>query len=211
MYLRRCLSVQVLGLSGLGLLLLSAPAMAHHPFGEETPTTALAGFLSGLGHPVIGLDHLAVVITVGLLAVVCPRGHWIPGAFLITALLGTLIHLQGLDLPASEVLISASVLGLASILAMKNTLPVGGVIALAAGAGVCHGYAYGEAIVGADMSALLAYLLGFTAIQMAIAGGVYGIANLGNHTSHMPSLQLRFAGFTLAGVGAALLSTVVLG
>jgi hypothetical protein len=78
----------VAGVAGLSGLALGAPALAHHPFGGSTPTTAIAAFLSGLGHPVIGLDHLAFVIIVGLLAAVMGLGLMIPIAFTVAALSG---------------------------------------------------------------------------------------------------------------------------
>jgi urease accessory protein len=85
------------------------------------------------------------------------------------------------------------------------------VVLLAAAAGLFHGYAYGEAVVGAEMAPLFAYLLGFAAIQMGIALASYGIARRLGYGSESGALNLRFAGFTLAGVGAAFLSGVVLG
>src|SRR6185437_11758768 len=53
-----------LALSAFG----SVPAFAHHVMGGRMPATFGEGILSGLGHPVIGLDHLAAVIAVGCLA-----------------------------------------------------------------------------------------------------------------------------------------------
>ncbi|WOD39628.1 HupE/UreJ family protein [Nodosilinea sp. E11] len=200
----------IAALTSISLGLLCAPAMAHHPFGGETPTNMVQGFLSGLGHPVIGLDHLAFVVTAGLLAVVFNRGLLIPVAFVITSLLGTIVHLLNVNLPAPEFFISASVLVFGLLLAMKNTLPAKVVMALAAAAGLFHGYAYGEAVVGAGMSSLLAYLIGFSTIQMAIALGVYATAKRLGHDGDQKALNLRFAGFSLAGIGAAFLSGVLL-
>ena len=200
----------IVALTAFSILLISTPAMAHHPFGGRTPANAIEGFLSGLGHPVIGLDHLAFVIAAGLLATAIGRGLMIPIAFVLASLVGTGIHLMSLDLPAPEFLISASVLLFGILLAMKNLPHNNVVIGLAAFAGIFHGYAYGEAIVGAEMGPLAAYLLGFASIQMAIAFGAYWVAKrLGK--SEQGSLNLRFAGFTLAGIGAAFLSGVVLG
>lgn len=201
----------MMGLAVTGPLLLGAPALAHHPFGGETPANAIAGFLSGLGHPVIGLDHLAFVITVGLLAAIFSRGLLIPIAFVMTSLLGTIVHLLNVNLPAPEFFISASVLGFGSLLAIKNSLPSGIMIALAALAGLFHGYAYGEAVVGAGMPSLLAYLIGFSTIQMVIAIGAYLSAKQLGANQDVKPLNLRFAGFALAGIGAALLSATVLG
>lgn len=50
------------------LFTITAPALAHHPFGGTTPSTWIQGFLSGMGHPVIGPDHFVFTIVVGLLA-----------------------------------------------------------------------------------------------------------------------------------------------
>jgi len=199
-----------MGLAVAGLLLLATPALAHHPSGGDTPANAVQGFLSGMGHPVIGLDHLAFVITAGLLAAVVGQGLLIPIGFVLASLVGTGIHLMELNLPAPEFFISASVLLFGGLLAMRKQPHTGIMLALGALAGIFHGYAYGEAIVGARMDALLAYLIGFAAIQMAIAIVAYFVAKrvAGKEGT---ALNLRFAGFALAGVGAAFLSGVVLG
>lgn len=53
----------------LGVLAwLAEPAFAHHLMGVRTPASFAEGILSGLGHPVIGLDHFAAVVAVGCLA-----------------------------------------------------------------------------------------------------------------------------------------------
>jgi urease accessory protein len=194
-----------------GLLLAATPALAHHPFGGETPNNAIQGFLSGLGHPVIGLDHLAFVITAGLLAAVMGGGLMIPVGFVLASMAGTVLHLMGMDLPAAELVISASVLLFGGLLAMKQPPKMPIVVGLAALAGLFHGYAYGEAVVGAGMDAILAYLAGFAIVQMAIAVGAYGIAKQLTGNAEGSTLNLRFAGFALAGVGAAFLSSVFLG
>ncbi len=49
--------------------LLSQPAFAHHVMGGKMPGTFTDGLLSGLGHPVIGLDHFAALVAVGCLVV----------------------------------------------------------------------------------------------------------------------------------------------
>ena len=54
---------------GMATWSLAAPAFAHHPLDGKIPSNLFEGFMSGLGHPVIGLDHLAFVIAVGLIAV----------------------------------------------------------------------------------------------------------------------------------------------
>ncbi len=226
--LHHCLQLISAGVA-LGLLSwISEPAWAHHPFGGETPDSLVEGFLSGLGHPVIGLDHLVFVIATGLLALTHRQGLWIPGSFILATLIGTGMHLAELNLPAPETLISASVIAIGLTLAIRSQLGLISTIGLASGAGLFHGYAYGEAVVGAEVTPLISYLLGFALIQFLIALGAWGlghsliqIPNLSDdqkipsadlpETSQSPALGLRFAGFTICGAGAAFLSSVFLG
>ncbi|MEL6455620.1 MAG: HupE/UreJ family protein, partial [Cyanobacteria bacterium J06623_5] len=141
-----------------------------------------------------------------------PKGLWIPVAFVVASLLGTGLHLQLIDLPAPESVISASVLAFGCVLAVGNRLSLGSVLGLGAIAGLFHGYAYGEAVFGAEPTPLVAYLIGFATIQMAIALLAFVLGRrMGKTVAGLPALNLRFAGFTLAGVGAAFLSGVFLG
>ena len=48
------------------LLAMTGAASAHHLMGGKMPSTFGEGLLSGLGHPVIGPDHLAFLIAVGI-------------------------------------------------------------------------------------------------------------------------------------------------
>lgn len=118
----------------------------------KTPSNLWEGFLSGVGHPVIGIDHLAFVVAVGLIAVGIPNGISIIASFLATVILGTGIHLLSIDLPLTEIAIALSVLVFGTMLALKQKLSVQFLSIFAAIAGIFHGYAYGEAIIGAEMT-----------------------------------------------------------
>lgn len=50
-------------------LCAGGPAFAHHPLNGAPMTTFADGLLSGVGHPVLGFDHLFFVIAVGVAAV----------------------------------------------------------------------------------------------------------------------------------------------
>ena len=205
-------AVGLVGVVSLALSLLASPALAHHPLGGRLPSNFFEGFMSGVGHPVLGPDHFAFVVAAGLLAVTLTQGIWVPVAFVLAGLAGTGIHLMSLDLPAAEFFISASVLCFGWMLAMKQRPNLMVMAGLAAFAGLFHGYAYGEAIVGAEMTPLFAYLVGFTFIQLAIALGAFTVGRtLLKQTSEQPPLSLRFAGFAIGGAGAAFLSGVILG
>jgi urease accessory protein len=200
------------------VLSVAAPAFAHHPFGGRTPANFVEGFLSGLGHPVIGLDHLAFTIAVGLLAAVLSQGAWVPVAFVVATIGGTLLHIAAINLPVLEIAVSASVLGFGALLAVKDRPSAAIVAGLAAIAGIFHGYAYGEVIIGAGLMPLASYLTGFAVIQSLIALGAFSIARVAQRTasqtgdaSQTAELSLRFAGFAIAGAGAAFLGGAILG
>lgn len=201
------LRLQALVIS-LATLFLAIPAQAHHMLGGRLPANFFEGFLSGLGHPVIGLDHFAFIVAAGLLATTKRNGIWIPVAFVLAALAGTGIHLLRLNLPGTEVFVALSVLLFGLLLALPNHLNLALMVGLSAIAGIFHGYAYGESVFGAEMSPLVAYLLGFTAIQLAISLSAFKLGQWALQRLTTPTtLPLRFAGFTLCGVGMAFLVT----
>jgi urease accessory protein len=153
-------------------LALSAatPALAHHMMGGALPSTFAEGLLSGLGHPIIGHDHLLAILAVGALAALFTRGVLLPVGFVAAALLGVGLHVGLVDLPAAELLIAVSLLVLgALLLAQRVLVPARALVILFALAGVAHGYAFGESIVGAEPAPLVAYLLGLGLVQTGIA------------------------------------------
>lgn len=200
-------------LLGINLLLLVQPVFAHHPLGGQLPSNFTQGFLSGLGHPVIGFDHLVFVIAIGLLAALKPKlGMVIPLVFILATVMGTGIHLASIDLPFPEVIISASVLVMGILLAKPEQpnwlwLGIAGAIA-----GIFHGYAYGESIIGAENTVLGSYLLGFASIQLFITASAFYLGRLASGKSSLnASLPLRFVGFTICGIGITFLSNIFLG
>ena len=76
---------QVGGVAALALALTVATvlsAQAHHVMGGRTPETFMQGLLSGLAHPVIGLDHLAFIVAMGVAAGVATLNLAIPVVFI---------------------------------------------------------------------------------------------------------------------------------
>jgi urease accessory protein len=53
-------------LVGAGLLANAGTASAHHLMGGKIPSSFAEGVASGLGHPIIGPDHLAFLIALGV-------------------------------------------------------------------------------------------------------------------------------------------------
>jgi urease accessory protein len=206
----------VISLAIIGLFSFAPGAMAHHFSGGKIPDSFLTGFLSGLAHPIIGLDHFAFVVASGLMAVGLVWGMSIPIAFVLATVLGTALHLQSLDLPAAEVVIAGSVVLFGILLAVRsykaNLQGIDTVIltAIAAGAGIFHGYAYGEAIVGAKMMPLVSYLAGFTTIQLGIAVAAYALGNaIVKNFAGKPFAPMRLVGLAIAMIGVVFLSASV--
>lgn len=159
------------------LTLLPLPAFAHHAMGGATPSTLGQAFISGIAHPIIGLDHLAFLLAAGVLAATLPGGLGVAAilAFVLGGFGGSLVHLAGLGLGPVEVLVALSVLAVGVALLWRRVpaalLPVGFGLA-----GLFHGHAFAEAIIGAEQGPLAAYLAALAMIQSAIGLGVMLLA-----------------------------------
>jgi len=57
--------LKIKGISLFGASLIASPAMAHHPLNGMPMETFAHGLLSGVGHPLLGFDHLFFVIAMG--------------------------------------------------------------------------------------------------------------------------------------------------
>lgn len=189
--------------TGIVLLLTASPAMAHHMMGGKMPSNFFEGFITGLGHPIIGADHFAFIVAVGLFSAVKRQGILIPIAFILSAMAGTGLHLAQLNLPGVELFVSGSILLFGILLVMKNTPNTATVMALAGISGIFHGYAYGESIFGAEMTPLLAYLVGFTLIQLIVATVAFWIGK------NLQQNSQRSAGLVICGVGLAFLASQI--
>jgi urease accessory protein len=170
------------------------PAWAHHGMGGGLPQSWSDGLISGLAHPVIGLDHFASILAVGVLGALKSFGILLPIGFILFTTLGSAIHLLGLELPIAELGITAS-LGIFSMLIALEKSPKSLLTSLLiTGAGIFHGYAYGESIFGAETSPLVAYLIGFSLIQTIIALAAFLAMK------KLTNAQHQMVGFILLGI-----------
>jgi len=188
---------------GLAVLALAAePASAHHVMGGRMPATFAEGILSGLGHPVIGIDHFAAVVAVGCLAAAHRNAPMLAISFVLAMMAGVAIHLQAVTVPAAEILVALSVIGLGAILLRHRDLPATGALSLFVLVGLIHGYALGESIFGAERTPLAAYLIGLAVIQSCVALGAMAVAR-----AFMRSdvVRLRLIGAGIVGIGLAVL------
>ena len=85
------------------------PAFAHHLMGGRAPASFGEGILSGLGHPIIGLDHFAAVVAVGCLAAAHRSAYSLVIVFVLAMMGGVALHLHGATVPGAEILVALSV------------------------------------------------------------------------------------------------------
>jgi len=174
-----------------------------------TPATALEGLLSGLGHPVIGVDHLLFVLGAGVLAARIERGHLLPLVFVIASVAVAGMRYLGVNVELNELWIAGSLVVLGAVLLAARVLPGGAVAVLFLAAGALHGYALAEAIVGAERTPLVAYLAGLAVTQSAIALGAWWVADwLAARHPRVPLQRLAGAAIGAAGLAFAAMAAI---
>lgn len=203
-FLYRALLKKLSVLAAGATMLAPTAALAHHVMGGKVPVTFMQGLLSGLAHPIIGLDHFAAVVGVGILAALLGRGVLPVLAFSAAMILGVVLHLASANIPAAEVLVGLSTLMIGGVVALRLSLGLLPAAALFAAAGVVHGYALGESIVGAEPSPLGAYLAGLLAIQTIIAVAAYAAMIRFRHRAP----RFNRAGMAASGALIALIGAV---
>jgi urease accessory protein len=185
------------------LAVMSQPALAHHVMGGLMPVTFMQGFLSGLGHPIIGLDHFAAMVAVGFIAAAHRTGAALIIGYVLAMIVGVALHVHGVTIPGSEILVALSVL----MLGVAMQLHVGASIALALFAigGFVNGYALGESIAGAEPTPLFAYFAGLAIVQALVAMAAMKLAQL-FATDATPTLPVRVASAAIMAVGLVVLA-----
>ena len=190
-------------LSVIPFFLMTASASAHHVMGGKIPTTFAEGFLSGLGHPVIGPDHLAFLLAIGVAVGVGGLNLVLPLLFVVASAIGVTLHVNGVNLPGAEIVVAVSVLFAGFLIARGRALPVSLWAILFTAAGLFHGYAFGESIFGAERSPLHAYLLGLIIVQSALTVGTALFVR--RRAGGVSAIAPRLAGAVIIGVGLATL------
>jgi len=190
------------------LLSMSTPALAHHPLGGLPMETFAHGVLSGIGHPILGFDHLFFIALVGIAALYTGRRYMAPGAYIVAMLLGTLAMSLGTALPATEIIIGLSLLVLGGIVLSGRALGLAPAVVLFAAFGLFHGSAFGGSIAaqeaGVGGAVLIGYLIGLGATQYLIALAAGWLVGTALKATEATAVQARIAGAVVAGVGVFL-------
>jgi len=138
------------------LLCVSAPSpLAAHEGGSA------AGLLSGLYHPISGVDHVLAMVAVGIWgAQLGSPAIWVlPVTFPMVMAFGGMLGLLGVQLPGVELGIGLSALVLGLMVALERRSDLGVAAALVGFFAVFHGFAHG-AELPEGQSGLL-YSIGF--------------------------------------------------
>ena len=182
---RHCLAVAWLAVG-------ASPALAHVDAGQST------GFLTGLLHPVSGLDHVLAMVAVGLWGAQlgAPAIWLLPVTFPIAMALGGFLGLLGIPLPGVEVGIAASAILLGAALLTERRFPIYAAAALVGFFAIFHGHAHGTELPPGESGLL--YSLGFVAATGCLHA--IGIAIGVIHRWPAGRVALRVAG---GGVGVA--------
>lgn len=127
------------------LLFFSETGLAHV---ESSAAAGDAGFVSGLLHPVTGLDHVVAMVAVGLWGAIlgAPAIWLLPITFPLVMAVGAVLGVTGVPLPAVEVGVALSgiVLGLMVVFNVRAPLIVAFVVV--AFFAIYHGHTHGTEI-----------------------------------------------------------------
>lgn len=180
---------------------LSTGASAH----IGTDLHSHGSFMTGLLHPLGGMDHLLAMLAVGVWSAVSARRAgpallWGPLAFANMLVLGALLGLQGLGGAVVEPMVAASVLALGLLVLTRQGMNAAASMVLVGGFAVFHGLAHGaELAATGDAVAAVAGMFATT-----IALHLTGVA-LGWTLRASPMWATRATGAAVAASGVALL------
>ena len=187
-------------LAAAGLTLAASPSFAHIGVGVTS------SFAAGFQHPLFGLDHVTVMIAVGLWAALKGgRALWAwPAAFVGVMLVGGALGMAHVPIPLVEPGILASVVALGLLVAVAADLPIGvGAIIIGAFA-LLHGHAHGTEVP--ENAGGLEYIAGFALATAGLHGiGIAMALGLGTRFRGL----VRAAGALCAVIGLGLAVGIV--
>jgi len=183
------------------LAVTASPALAHVGAGS---TASLA---AGVAHPLSGLDHVTVMVAVGLWAALKGnRALWIwPATFVVVMLVGGVLGMAHVPLPFVEPGILASVVALGLFVALAVDLPVTAGAAIIGVFALLHGHAHGTEVV--ETISGLEYMAGFALATAGLHAAGMAFALTMNRVHWRPAI--RAAGFACVLIGTGLMTGVL--
>jgi len=191
-------------LFAVALGLLSTSAYAHTGVGDTN------GFAHGFLHPIGGVDHVLVMMAVGLFAAhLGGRALWlVPLSFVSLMIVGGVAGMAGLQLPFVEIAIGLSVVFLGLAVALRLHPPTAAAVAIAGLFAIFHGHAHGAEMPGSASG--FEYALGFVLATATLHGCGIGLGLLlGKMSEPKGALVSRAMGGAMALAGLAILGGVI--
>jgi urease accessory protein len=175
-------------------LFVSREALAHPQSGGA------AGLLSGLSHPVSGLDHVLAMVAVGLWgAQLGPPAVWLlPVTFPMVMALGGTLGLVGVHLPGVEIGIALSAIGLGAAVLFQARPKLGIAAALVGFFAIFHGHAHGTELPPGANGML--YSIGFVVATGLLHATGIGIGLIHRWPAGRSALRVAGAIVALAGL-----------
>lgn len=196
-------------------LLAATPALAHHPLGGLPMETFSHGLMSGVGHPVLGFDHMFFVVAMGVAALFTAQRFITPLAYIAAMLVGCGLMYTGFAMPMAETVIAISLLAMGGVVLSGRALGAGAAVALFAAFGLFHGSAFGGSIAGQEggigAGVLVGYLIGLGVIQYAIALAAGWVVEKLLGATEAQAMNARLVGAMVAGVGVFMCLEIVEG
>jgi urease accessory protein len=175
-------------------LILAAPAFAHEQGGVA------GGLVSGLLHPVTGIDHMIAMVAVGMWGAQLgsPAIWLLPVTFPLVMAFGGVAGVLRVPLPMPEVAIALSALVLGTAVAVRARAPLAAAAVVVGVFAIFHGHAHGVELPRAANP--LAYGAGFV-----VATGMLHLSGIAiGALSRWPAgaRLIQVAGATIAVLGA---------
>jgi urease accessory protein len=175
-------------------IVIAGPAWAHEQLGQA------AGFITGLLHPVSGLDHVLAMLAVGLWGAQlgAPAIWLLPVTFPMVMALGGFLGLLGVPLPGVEIGVAASAILLGAMIATQARPPLWMAAVVVAFFAVFHGHAHGTELP--DGQSGLLYSIGFVVATGVLHAIGISIGLIHRWSAGRAALRSAGVAVTLAGV-----------
>lgn len=190
----------------LALFVSLAPtvASAHVGVGDTQ------GFSHGFLHPLSGIDHILVMVAVGVLAAqLGGRALWaLPLAFIGMMIVGGAGGMSGVEVPFVEIGIGVSVVVLGLFVAFGLDVPVAAAMALVGLFAIFHGHAHGAEMP--ETASGVGYGMGFVVATALLHGTGIGLGLLIGRAGATYGRRIaQVAGGAMTLAGAAILTGVL--
>ncbi|MEJ1934865.1 HupE/UreJ family protein [Nostoc sp. NIES-2111] len=174
------------------------------------------GFLWGVADPVLHLNSLVNLLSIGFFSAGFVHAAIITNTFVLASVLGSFTHLFQINLPSAEIamaerpasLIAIFIVGFGAMLVTPNRsswlfmLILGALAQAAVGiAGLFQGNVISQTISETDTTSLITYTLGMVLTQYTVTTSA---RKINFHT--LPHIA-RFLGFALVSIGIVFLAT----